>query len=282
MKSKMRTAVVAAVVLCLAILSAGCSRDPKPGTPEAAAEGERLMRQMSDTLARLPGFRFATAESLEQIGSPTERRVFRFSRTVTVRRPNAMFFELHGAAGTVVDVAAYYDGRTVSLRDNTHGVWAQTAVPGTIDEMFDDIARRYSVPVPIADVVYSVPYEAFIGRSTKGGFVGRETVDGVRCARLAYTDDFVDVRVWIPSSGQPLPRRVELVYKQAPGAPTARIDFTSWDLTPQIADGTFTFQPGEAAKQIPLEQFTSRLLSGGQPADSATSAPGASGEATPR
>jgi hypothetical protein len=39
MKSKMRTAVVAAVVLCFAILSAGCWRDPKPGTPEAALGG---------------------------------------------------------------------------------------------------------------------------------------------------------------------------------------------------------------------------------------------------
>jgi hypothetical protein len=240
------------------------------------------MRQMSDTLARPPTFRFTTAESLEQIGPPVERRVFRFSRTVTVRRPDALFFELHGEAGTVVDVAAYYDGRTVSLRDNAHGVWAQTAVPGTIDGMLDDVARRYSVPVPIADVVYSVPYDAFIGRTTKGGFAGRETVDAVSCARLAYTDDFVDVQVWIPSSGQPLPRRVELVYKQAPGAPKARIDFTSWDLTPQIADGTFTFRPGEAAKQIPLEQFTSSLLSGGQPGGSATSAPGASGHPTQR
>jgi hypothetical protein len=252
------------------LFAAACSRDPEAGTPAAAAEGERLMRQMSDTLAKLPAFRFATVESLEEIGPPATRRVLRFSRTVTVRRPDAMFFELHGAAGTAVEVLAYYDGRTVSLRDDAQGVWAQTAVPGTIDEMLDDVARRYSVPVPIADVVYSVPYDAFIGRSTKGGFVGREIIDGVDCARLDYTDDFVDVRVWIPSSAQPLPRRVELVYKQVPGAPMARIDFTSWDLTPQIDDRTFTFQPGEAAKQIPFEQFASRLLSGGQPADSAT------------
>ena len=56
----------------VALSAVACSSDPKPGTPAAAAEGERLMRQMSDTLARRPEFRFTTAESLEQIG-PTAR-----------------------------------------------------------------------------------------------------------------------------------------------------------------------------------------------------------------
>jgi hypothetical protein len=259
-----------------------CSRDPEPGTPAAAAEGERLMRQMSDTLARLPAFRFSTTESLDEIGPPSKRGVLRFSRTVTVRRPDAMYFEVHGADRTPVDAAVHYDGQTVSLRYDAKGVWAQTAAPGTLDEMLDDVARRYSLPVPIADVVYSVPYEAFIGRSTKGGFVGRETIAGVACARLAFTDDFLDVGVWIPSSGQPLPRRVELVYKRAPGAPTARMDFTSWDLAPQIDDAMFRFVPGGGATQIAFGDLAAALLSGGEFPSPAPSVPAASGGATPR
>jgi len=250
----------------LILAAPACSRDPAPGSPAASAEGERLMRQMSDTLAKTRAFRFETDESLEQPGPPSGRRVWRFTRAATVRRPDALYFELHGTAGTSARVAAYYDGHTVSLRDDADGVWAQTPVPGTLDTMLDDVARRYSLPVPIADVVYSVPYEAFIGRSTKGGFDGRETIDGVACARLVYTDAFVDVRVWIPSAGQTLPRRVELVYKRAQGAPKARIDFTSWDLAPRIADGTFTFKPVAGTTQVAFEQFVSGLLSGGHAA----------------
>jgi hypothetical protein len=268
----------------LILAAPACSRDPKPGTPAAAAEGERLMRQMSDTLARAPAFRFSTTESLDEVGPPSQRGVLRFTRTVTVRRPDAMYFEVRGAAGTPVAVTAYYEGQTLSLRNDARRVWAQTTVPGTLDEMFDDVARRYSLPVPIADVVYSVPYEAFIGRDTKGGFVGRETIDGVACARLAYTDEFVDVGVWIPSSGQPLPRRVELVYKRVPGAPKARIDFTSWDLAPQIAEGTFRFVPGagDAATQIAFGDLTAGLFPGGHVASQAPPGLPASGDATPR
>ncbi len=258
------------------LATAACARDPAPGTPAAAAEGERLMRKMSDTLAAASAFRFTTRESLEPIAG-AGGRVLHFSRAATVRRPNAMAFELDGSAETPADVTAFYDGSSVALRDNRQGVWAQTGAPGTLDEMLDDVARRYGMPVPIADVVYSVPYEAFIGRSTKGGFVGRETIDGVRCARLEYGDEFVDVRLWIPSRGQPLPKRLELVYKQAPGAPKARIEFEGWDLAPKIADGTFTFEAGDPARQVSFEQFTAGMLSRGEPpspAEAGGSAPG--------
>jgi hypothetical protein len=83
--------------------------------------------------------------------------VLRFTRVVAVRRPDALFFEVAGSGDTALDVSAYYDGRTVSLSDKTRGVWAQTTAPGTLDEMLDDVARRYALPVPIADVVYSAP-----------------------------------------------------------------------------------------------------------------------------
>lgn len=258
-----------------------CSRDPGPGTPAAAAEGERLMRQMSDTLARASAFRFTTAESLEPIAG-SGRRLLHFSRAVTVRRPDAMVFELHGSGDTPAEVSAHYDGSTVSLRENRHGVWAQTAAPATLDAMLDDVARRFSLPVPIADVVYSNPHDAFIGRTTKGGFIGRETIDGVPCAHMAYSDAFVDVDIWIASEGQPLPRRVEIGYKQVRGAPKARIDFKSWDLSPQIADGSFTFRPGEAAKQVELKDFVGALLSGGDPASLSASDPSAAATTPPQ
>lgn len=275
MHTYLRRMLLAGALLTLG--ATACSRDPQPGTPAAAAEGERLMRQMSDTLAKVPAFRFSTTESLEQVGPSSERGVLRFSRTLTVRRPDAMHFELHGTAGTLLDVAGYYEHGALTLRDGIDRVWAQTTVPTTLDQMLDDVARRYGLPVPVADVVYSVPYDAFIGRTTKGGFVGRETIDGVDCVQLAYTDEFVDVGICIPSAGQPLPRRVELVYKRAQGAPKARIDFTKWDLAPRIADGTFRPVAGDASAQVAFEDLVHGLLSGGHAAR-ATPA----GMATPR
>ena len=69
---------------------------------------------------------------------------------------------------TPLEIAAYYDGRTLTLSEKPDGKWAQTTVPGTLDEMLDDVARRFGLPVPIGDVVYSSPYDAFIGSIHEG------------------------------------------------------------------------------------------------------------------
>lgn len=248
----------------LALLLSACARDPEPGTPAAAAKGARLMRAMSDTLAGATSYSFSTRERLETPGAAVDRRELHFTRDVAVLRPNALHFHVRGAEGNRADVSAYYDGQTLSLRDASRGVWATTPVPAMLDEMLDDVARRYSVPIPVADVIYSVPYEAFIGPDTTGGFAGREILDGEECVRLAYSDEVVGVQVWIPSTGPALPRRVELVYKLVPGAPKARIDFTDWNLSPQFGDGTFIMPPGEPEAQVAVEDLIANVLSTGQ------------------
>ncbi len=220
---------------------------------------------MSDTLAQAETFAFSTSESLDLILPAADRKMVRFERTVSVRRPDATRFELRATDGPAADVSAYYEGTNLLLYDKLHGAWARTVVPGTLDEMLDDVARRYGLPVPVADVIYSVPYGAFIGPATRGGFAGRETIDGVDCALLAYADDFVGIRIWLPSSGTPLPRRLELTYKQAPGTPLARIDFTHWDLAPQIDGNTFTAPAPDAAAEVTFERFVTTMMSGGAP-----------------
>jgi hypothetical protein len=249
--------------IVVSLFVTACSRDPKQSAPQPpldpVAEGERLMRSMSDTLAQSKAFTFETRELLEVIAPGGEKRMVHFTRKVTVRRPNALFFELHGKADAPFEVDAYYDGRTVSLNEKGNGKWAQTTVPGTLDEMLDDVAKRFGLPIPIGDVVYSSPYDAFIGSSTMGGVVGQETIDGVPCSKLDYGDDLVQVRLWLPTSGQPLPRRLEIVYKKAPTSLTTQLNFSNWNLNAPVTDSTFTFQPPKS-KAVAFGDFTADLV----------------------
>jgi hypothetical protein len=262
----------------VALFIAACSRDPKPGTPEAAVAGERFMRLMSDTLANSETFTFETSERMEVIGPSGEKEVLHFTRKTTVRRPNALFFEIHWEGDTAIEINAYYDGRTLSLLQEPDGAWAQTTVPETLDGMLDDVARRFGLPVPIGDVVYSSPYDAFIGSSTRGGFAGRETIDGVPYVKLDYADDLVEVRLWLPTSGPALPRRLEIVYKQALTPLVTQLNFTSWQLDVPVTDAMFAFQPPADRDPIEFGDFVtgvvSRTLPSGQQAAS-PAAPGA-------
>lgn len=235
--------------------------DPNPGSPEAQVLGEQLMRSMSDTLARSKAFTFETNERLEVAGAGGDKRTVLLSRKVIVRRPNALFFELSAKGDAAIEVAAYYNGKTLALTEKTDGAWAQTTVPGTLDHMLDDVAVRYGLPVPIGDVVYSSPYDAFIGSSTKGGFAGRETIEGVPCAKLDYADDTVHVKLWVAASGQALPRRVEILYKKAPTPIVTQINFSNWKLDATVTDAMFTFQPPSGSKPAEFGAFVSKVVS---------------------
>ena len=235
--------------------------DPKPGTPEAVAEGERLMRSMSDTLAKSKSFTFETSERFDVSATGGQQKVLQFTRKVTVRRPNGLFFEVHGEGDTTIDTTAHYDGRTLTLIEKQDGKWAQTSVPGTLDEMLDDVALRFGLPVPIGDVIYSSPYDAFIGSSTKGGFIGRETINDVECVKLDYADDFVQVTLWLPATGQALPRRLALGYKKSPTPLTVELTFTNWKLDAPVTDAAFAFQAPRGDARIEFSHFAAGLLS---------------------
>lgn len=71
---------------------------------------------------------------------------------------------------------------------------------GTLDEMLDDVMKRFGLPVSIGDVVYSSLYDAFIGSSTKGGLIRQEMIEGVLCHKLDYVDNLVQVSVWVPTA----------------------------------------------------------------------------------
>ena len=250
-----------------------CSRDPKPGTPEAAAAGERLMRSMSDTLANSKTFSFETNERIEVIAPSGEKRTIHFTRTTTVRRPNELFFDLHREGDTPLEISAYYDGRMLALSEKPDRVWAETPAPTTLDETLDYVIRKFGLPVPIGDVVYSSPYDAFIGPSTRGGLVAWEAIDGVRCAKLDYADAFVELRLWIPASGKALPRRLEIVYKQAPAPLVTQLIFSNWKLDVGVTDATFAFQPPAGGSPIEFPNFVAAMVSRVIPAERQTGSP---------
>ena len=260
----------------LALFMAACSQDPRPGTPEDAATGERLMRSMSDTLAGAKTFTFETTERIETIAPSGEKRALHFTRKTAVRRPNALFFELHGEDGKAFDIAAHYRDRTLMLNDKLDGTWAQTEVPGTLDEMLDDVIRRFGLPVPIGDVISRSPYDAIIGSSAQGSLVSWEKIDQVPCAKLDYADAFVEVRLWLPKSGPALPRRLEIVYKRAPVPLVSQLNFSNWKLDAQGTDATFTFQPPAGRNPVEFHDLVSVLISRVLPSELQADGPAAS------
>jgi hypothetical protein len=259
-----------------ALVITACSRLPQPGTPEAAAASERLMRSMSDTLARSKTFTFDTVERIEVIAPSGQKSALHFTRKVAVRRPNALYFELREENGKGVHLAAYYRDQTLILSDKLDGTWAQTTVPGTIDEMLDDVIRRFGLPVPIGDLISGSPYDSIMGSSARGGLVSWGTIDQAPCAELDYADAVVGVKLWLPNSVPALPRRLEIHYKQSQIPLVTQLTFTNWKLDVPVSDDTFTFQQPANPHPVAFSDLVSRMVSRTLPPEIQAGAPSVS------
>jgi hypothetical protein len=219
-------------------LVAGCGGGSEPGSPEEAlSRGKEIVREMSDLLEVTNAFTVSTNEVHERVRRSGEVDTLRFSREMTVRRPDRAWFHFQAPDR---ELEAWYDGDSLTLASAGRKVWAQVPMPPTLDEAMDHVALEYGVPVPMADLVYSSPYEALITESTQGGWVGVEEMGEQSCDHLAFQEEVVDWEIWVPQDGQPLPCQLRITYKQLPAQPKSTITFHDWDLDPQIDEGRFT------------------------------------------
>jgi hypothetical protein len=225
---------LAAAVIAVA---AGCSRN-EPLTPEAAkAKGDAMLRQMSQTLSSSQAFSYSTEERREKASAAGAKSEVNFTRQITVRRPNGLTFVQRKAGD--VDMAAWYDGKHVTIVSPGTKTWAKGPMPGTLDEAMDFVSAEYAIQLPTADLLYSSPYDALMTPDTTGGWVGVGQVDTRTCEHLSYTQSVVDWEIWLAQDDKRLPYQFQVTYKNEPGKPVARIVFRDWNPAPQVSDATF-------------------------------------------
>ena len=230
--TRARTGVV--LIAAVAWLAgAGCSREPT--TPEARRQrGDEIVRRMSDHLARARTFAVETTDTRTRARGGKEITV-RTTRQLTVRRPDRLALRVTGD----VDLRGWYDGSKLTFVSDPHKVWARVNGAPTIDDTLDRLADHLAMPMPMADFLYSSPYEALIGTKSTGGYVGRETIEGVPCVHVAYTHPAVDWDLWVSEKGDPLPKKFRITSKTSTRRRTTEVMFDTWTLGIEASDATF-------------------------------------------
>ena len=225
-------AALAASLACLLI--AGCSREP--ATPEARKQrGDEIVRAMSDHLARAKTFTVETTDTRTRARGAKEVTLHT-TRQLTVRRPDRLAFRVTGDA----DLRGWYDGGKLTFVSDANKVWARANGAASIDDTLDRLADSLAMPLPMADFLYSSPYDALIGTKSTGGYVNSETVGGVACHHVAYKHPAVDWELWIPESGDPLPKKFVVTGKTSTPARTTEVIFNKWTSGADAPDATFT------------------------------------------
>ena len=228
--------MIAAALVLAPLAGAQEEAKPAPAATAAAAEGRSPRRTGAQEDGRVPGeapalrARGETSTSFRTVSSgdssPTSARV-------AVERPNHLAAD---ATGDTLNRASWYDGRTITVLDKDHNVYATIEAPATIDATLDEVTDEYGVVLPLADLLYSDPYFVLMAGVTYGRYLGIHQAAGVACHHLAFSQDTIEWQIWIDAGDKPLPRKLAISYVQEPGEPQYTAVIRRWNLESSVPE----------------------------------------------
>ena len=238
----MRKIVLSLLPLFALIAVADAAPTRKPIDPEA----DRMLRAMTDYLARLPSFRVQSAAIDEVVLASGQKIEIASESQVSVQRPNRLRSEQLGASN---GLAFWYDGKAMTLKCNADNSYATVPAPANIDATIDKVRKDFRIDAPGADLLFSRPYDILTEQVTAGQFIGRETVDGKVTNHLAFEGEEVDWQIWILDGPQPLPVRFVVTTKGVKNQPQFTVQLSKWEPGATLAPATFQFaSPGSARR----------------------------------
>ena len=245
------TVTVLAVVLVLGATPALAADDaPAAAATEQDPEARAILMAMANFLAKTPAYSVTMRSGYDAIQADGQRIEFGEQRRILLQRPDRVRVEVmrsDGDRGMVL-----FDGKGITVFKADDNVYARVEKPGTVDSALVYLVRDLQLTMPMARMFHTGFPQEMEKLLTSSSYVEEDALFDVPTDHLAARSAEVDLQVWVAQGEQPLPRRIILTYKNAPGQPQYRADLSEWNLSPKVADNSFTFTPPAGAEQIPF------------------------------
>lgn len=226
---------------------------PRPAAPaNPATESQRLARdllmRMATSLSGALNFSVNVASNYDVLQASGQKIEFGERRRVLLNRPNRLRVDTVRSDGT--QTRALFTGSELVLIDANHNVYASEAQPGNVDDSILHFVSDLGMRLPLAVLLMSrLPVE-FERRVRSIDYVERTDILGTPSHHLAARGDTVDFQVWVKDGPEPVPLRVVLTYKDEPGQPEFRAEFSDWNMTPAYTESSFQPQIPAGATRI--------------------------------
>lgn len=221
--------------------------ETKAAAPEIDPKAQQVLQRMSSYMAGLKNFQVVSESVDEEVLTTGPKLQTLMTSRISVHRPNEIRSE---QIGPVANLAAWYDGKSLTLYCKTTNAYGTVPAPPTLDAALDMARKKYGVEAPGADLVYSNAYEGLIDGVKSGQYVGIESIDGAPVHHLAFQEDEVDWQLWVADGPNPLPVRYVITTKTVQGQPQFTARLQNWNTQAVLAPGTFTFHPPPGAKRV--------------------------------
>ena len=219
-------------------------------TPAARADeasAKTLFKAMSDYLAGQNAIAFDFDFKPRGRDDGPQKIGLASSGTVTLNRPDKIRMT---RTGGFADVEFVFDGKTVTLLGKNDKVYIQEQVPGSIDNLVDELRNKFNRPVPAADLLLSDVYKQITSLATDMKDLGSGVIRGVECDHVAIRTAEVDLQIWIAQGNRPYPCRYVITSQKVTGSPQYTIDVRTWKTGAEVAADNFTVQVPDGAKKM--------------------------------
>lgn len=237
------SAVVLSVIVVLAT-SVGVRADE--------ADAKRLLNAMSDYVTAQQTISFAYDATLGIVTTDGQNLALASSGNVALARPDKLRFE---RSSGFVDVGMFFDGKTLTVMGENMNAYAQNDVPGTIDNLFDELRDTYDRPIPAADLLSVDSYEELTDGIVDVKDLGSGVIGGVECDYFAFRTEDVDWQIWIAQGEQPYPCRYVITSKHIAGSPQYTIQIRDWKTGDEVEATEFGFKNTTGAKKVALKDL---------------------------
>jgi hypothetical protein len=143
-----------------------------------------------------------------------------------------------------------FDGRWITAFNARENVYARVEKPGTLDQALVHMVRDLRATLPLARMFTTGFPMDLDKRVTSVVLVEECSLFDVPTDHVAVRSQEVDMQLWIARGAAPLPRRVIITYKNAPGEPQFRADLSEWSVPAKLDAAAFAFVPPAGAEQI--------------------------------
>jgi len=268
MKTKIRAALLSAAALAL-IVGPGLSSCSEPAEEAVPAEGgsegaaapageegpseanaRALLKGMSDYLAAQNVISLSYDSIFEVVTDEKQKPQLATSGTVDLVRPNKIrTTRLSGFSNTEM----VFDGTTLSFLGKGQNAYIQTEVPGTVDNLIDQLRDRFHRQLPGADLLIANVYDALMTDVTNVKDMGSGIIGGVECDHLAFRSADTDWQIWIAQGDEPYPCRYVITSTGVDQAPQFTMEIREWNAGG--AEGDFSFTPPAGATKIEADDL---------------------------
>ena len=238
-------------------VAAQAAATPAAATTESQREATALLKSMAEYLADLQYFRCTTTNGYESVQANGQKVEFGETREIFLARPNRLRVEEVASDG--VSDLTLFDGKQITAVSAGFNVYAQAPQPPSLEDALVYFVRDLRMRAPLALLLSTHVRTDLLDLAKNVEYVESTKIGRKDAHHVAAQSESVDFEFWIADGNKPLPLRVVITYKTAPGQPKFWSDISNWQTDRKLADKRFQLALPEGARQIPFAVQLSAL-----------------------